>query len=182
MPSRTGVWPPASMVMRSAWENSALTRWRARRSCAKACRSVRLRQTAVRLRRKSTCWCGDWPGADCWSTVSGTPVTARTRSSSNRRGRIIGRKRLSSAMPKRLCCRGSLICDGAVARWCWNRRAPVRCSEFVTRRSLPPLLCCPRRNNSKNSGGRTAFRGSNSSHCWWIVRFCSSSTLPAATG
>ena len=34
----------------------------------------------------------------------------------------------------------------------------------------------------KNSGGRTAFRGSNYSHCWWIARSCSSSTLPAATG
>ena len=86
----------------------------------------------------------------------------------------------SSAMPNRSCCRGSRICGGAATRWCWNRRAPARCSEFAIRRSRPPSRCCRRRNRSKSSGGRTAFRGSNFWRCWWIARSFSRSTLPAA--
>ena len=41
-------------------------------------------------------------------------------------------------MPRFSSCRGSRTCDGAATRWCWNRRAPARCSGFAIRRSRPP--------------------------------------------
>ena len=41
-------------------------------------------------------------------------------------------------MPTFSSCRGSRTCDGAATRWCWNRRAPGRCSGFAIRRLRPP--------------------------------------------
>ena len=35
-------------------------------------------------------------------------------------------------------CLGLPTCDAAATRWSWNCRAPVRCSGFATRRSVPP--------------------------------------------
>ena len=84
---------------------------------------------------------------------------ARIWSSSNRRLPIIGRERRSSAMPTLSSCRGSRTCDGAATRWCWNRRAPARCSKYAIRRSRPSWPCFPRRNKSNSCVGRTVFRG-----------------------
>ena len=53
-------------------------------------------------------------------------------------------------------------------------------SESAIRRSRPPSRCSRRRNRSKNSGGRTTFRGPNFWRCWWIARYFSRSTQPAA--
>ncbi len=50
-------------------------------------------------------------------------------------------------MPTFSSCRGSRTCDGAATTWCWNRRAPARCSGFAIRRSRPPSPCCPHRND-----------------------------------
>ena len=62
-------------------------------------------------------------------------------------------------MPTLSSCRGSPTCDGAATRWCWNRRAPARCSKFAIRRSRPPWPCCLRRNKSSSCVGRTDFPG-----------------------
>ena len=91
--------------------------------------------------RRLISWSGDWPGTVSWSIASGARGTARIRSSSSRRLPIIGRKRRSSAIPMFSSCRGSRTCDGAATRWCWNRRAPARCSEFAIRRLRPPSPC-----------------------------------------
>jgi len=62
----------------------------------------------------------------------------------------------------------------------WNRRAPVRCSGFATRRLQPPSPCCLRRGKSSSSGDRTAFQGSSFSPCCWIARSSSKSKLQTA--
>ena len=62
-----------------------------------------------------------------------------------------------------------LSCAGAATRWSWNRRAPARCSRFAIRRLRPPSPCCRRRNRSNSSVGRTIFRESSFSLCWWIA-------------
>ena len=177
--TRTETSSPASMAIRSTWERSARARRIARRTCAWVCRSPRLRPAAGTSTRRSIYWSGDWPGTVCWSTASGARETARTRSSSNRRLPIIGRERRSSAMPTFSSCRGSRTCDGAATRWCWNRRAPARCSGFAIRRLRPPWPCCPHRNKSNGSVGRTVFPGSSFSPCWWIAKSFSRSTLLA---
>ena len=79
-------------------------------------------------------------------------------------------------------CRGSRTCGGAATRWSWNRRAPARCSGFAIRRSRPPWPCCPHRNRSNGSVGRTVFRGSSCSPCWSIARSCSRSTPARDSG
>ena len=76
-------------------------------------------------------------------SASRTRKTARTSSSSNRRFPIIGRKRRRFATPTCSSCRGLPICGGAATRWCWNRRAPARCSKFAIRRSRPRSRCLP---------------------------------------
>ena len=75
----------------------------------KVCRSARLRPPAGISTKRWISWSGDWPGTVYWSTASGARQTARTRSSSNRRLPIIGRKRRNSAMPRLSSCRGSPI-------------------------------------------------------------------------
>ena len=167
------------MAIRSAWESSARARRIARRTCALVCHSPRLRPAAETSTRRSIYWSGDWPGTVYWSTASGARDATRTRSSSNRSLPIIGRERRSSATPTFSSCRGSRTCDGAATRWSWNRRAPARCSKFAIRRLRPPSPCCPRRNKSNSSGGRTVFRGSSFSPCWWIAKSFSRSTPPA---
>ena len=157
--TRTETSSPASTAIRSAWERSAPARRIARRNCARVCRSPRLRPAAATSTRRSISWSGDWPGTVCWSTASGARETARTRSSSSRRLPIIGRERRSSAMPTFSSCRGSPTCDGAATRWCWNRRAPARCSGFAIRRLRPPSPCCRHRSQSNGSAGRTVFPG-----------------------
>ena len=52
--------------------------------------------------------------------------------------RLLAGERRSSAMPTFSSCRGLRTCDGAATRWCWNRRAPARCSGSAIRRSRPP--------------------------------------------
>ena len=75
----------------------------------------------------------------CWNIPLGDRAT-RTRSSSNRRSRTIGRERHGSEMPTFLSCRALPICGGAATRWCWNCRAPARCFGSAIRRSRPPSL------------------------------------------
>ena len=169
------------MAIRSAWEGSAPARWIVRRTCARVCHLPPLWPAAATSTRKSICWSGDWPGVVFWSTASGARVTIRTRSSSNRRFPIIGRKRQSSAKPKLSCCRGSRTCDGAAMRWCWNHPAPARCLEFATRKSRPPSLHWLHRRKLAGCGGRTTFRGASFSRCWSIARSFSRSTLHIAT-
>ena len=144
------------MAIRSTWERSARPRRIARRTCALVCRSPRLRPAAGTSTRRLTYWSGDWPGTVYWSTASGARETTRTRLSSNRRLPIIGRERRSSAMPMFSSCHGSRTCDGAATRWCWNRRAPARCSKFAIRRSRPPIaiLSTPATNQTAPSAGR----------------------------
>ena len=48
-------------------------------------------------------------------------------------------------------CRGSRIRDGVAARWCWNRLAPERCSEFAIPMWRPPWPYSLHRNKSNNS-------------------------------
>ena len=161
--ARTETSSPASMAIRSAWESSAPARRIARRTCARVCRSARLRPAAGASTRRFNSWSGDWPDTACWSTASGARATARikarTKSSSSRRFPTIGRERRSSARPTFSSCRGSRTCAGAATRWSWSRRAPARCSGFAIRRSRPPWPCCPHRSRSNGSVGRTVFRG-----------------------
>ena len=155
---------PASTAIRSAWENSALAPMKRAQELAhgSAARLVCVRRQHRREGNRSA---GPAIGPARSSGISprAHAVTARIRSSSNRRFRIIGRKRRSSAIPKRSCCRGSPICDGAATRWCWNRRAPARCSGFAIRRSRPPSLRLSTPQNDQPvpaagrlSGGRAA--------------------------
>ena len=148
----------------------------ARRTCALVCHSPRLRPADGTSTRRLTYWCGDWPGTVYWSTASRVHETMTTRSSSNRRLPIIGRECRSSAMPTFSSCHGSRTCDGAATRWCWNCRAPERCSKFAIRRSRRPSPHCLHRNKSNGSVGRTVFRGSSFSPCWWIAKSFSRST------
>ena len=106
------------MAIRSAWEHSAPARRIARRNCAQACRSARLRPTAGRSAKRLVYWSGDWPGAVYWNTSSGARATAGTWWSSNRRLPTIGRRRRSSATPTLSSCRGLRTCDGAAPKWC----------------------------------------------------------------
>ena len=106
-----------------------------------AARLVRVRRPQPSTRR-SIGWSGDWPGTACWSTASRRHAQRGRRSSSSRRSPTIGRERRSSAMPTFSSCRGSPTCDGAATRWCWNRRAPARCSGFAIRRLRPPSPHC----------------------------------------
>ena len=88
-----------------------------------------------------------------------SPKRRRTRSSSSRRLPTIGRERRRSATPTFSSCRGSPTCDGAATRWCWNRRAPARCSGFAIRRLRPPSPRCRRRNQIKQLRRQDGFPG-----------------------
>ena len=79
-----------------------------------------------------------------------------------------------------MCCRDSPICDAAPTRWCWNLRAPARCSRFAIRRLRPPWLCCRHRNKSGGCADIPAFRGSSCSPCSSTAKSCSRPALPAA--
>ena len=151
--------PPASTAIRLVSASSAPLPRNARRTCAPACRSTRLSPAAAPSTRKSICWSGDWPAR---------PFGIPPRASDGGNDQVVIEPQMagllaadarSSAMPNRSCCRGSPICGGAATRWCWNRRAPARCSGFATRRSRPQSPACRRRNRSGGFGGRTAFPG-----------------------
>ena len=159
--ARTETSSPASMAIRSAWESSAPARRIARRTCARVCRSASFASERPEHRQ------GDSTAGPAIGRArpAGVPPrrardeTARTRSSSSRRFPTIGRERRSSARPTFSSCRGSRTCAGAATRWSWSRRAPARCSGSAIRRSRPPWPCCPHRNRSNGSVGRTVFPG-----------------------
>ena len=124
------------MVIRSTWERSAQARRSARRNCAQVCRSPRSRPAAgasikeieLLVRRL----------AEARSVGVPPPATRERRGPGRHRTagcRLLAAQRRSSAMPTFSSCHGSRTCDGAATRWCWNRRAPARCSKFAIRRS-----------------------------------------------
>ena len=67
-------------------------------------------------------------------------------------------------------CRGSPTCEGAATRWCSNRLALVRCSEFAIRRLRPPWPYFLHRTTSNNSVGRTVFPALSFLPCWLIAK------------
>ena len=139
---------------------------------------LRLHLAAEKSTKNWTYWSGAWPGTDCWSTGSAARQTARTRSSSSRRWRIIGRARRRSAMQMFWCYRGLHICAAAATRWCWNRRARARCSKFATRNLWPQLPSSRRHKRSNASADGVARR--TFSRCWSILKSSSKSMRAAA--
>ena len=93
--------------------------------------------------------------------------SARTRSSSSRRFPTIGRRRRNSATADVLVLsrfaylrrRGNDDGAGVAAR-----RRVVQ--DLRSEGCAPPSPCCPRRNRSSGSAGRTVFPGSSCSPCW----------------
>ena len=174
---RTEKSSPASTATGSRWERSAPAPRSARRSCGPACRSPRSRQAVAAATRRCASWGSGWPATACWSIPCGAHAM-RMRSSSSRRSPTIGRRRRGCARPTCSSCRGSPTCDGAATRWCWNRRAPERCSGSAIRSLRARSPRCPRRNRSGGCARRKIFRGSSCSRCCWTAASCSRS-MPA---
>ena len=147
------------------------------------CRSARSQPGGPNIDKEiRSRWSGGWPRHGLLEYRLGLARTARTRSSSNRRSPIIGRECRSSAMPTFSCCRGSPICGGAATRWSWNRRAPARCSESAIRRLRPRIAMLSAPQPIKRCAGRTVFRDSSFSPCWWIARSFSRSIAARDSG
>ena len=140
---RTEASPPLRATIRSASDNSAPRRSIARGICAPACRSRPL-PARQRPREGSRCsWCGAWRGAGFWNTASRSSRDSAGLGGHRTPGpRLLAANARSSAAATRSCCRALPICAGAATRWCWNRRAPARCSGFAIPPSPPPLLPC----------------------------------------
>ena len=136
-----GEWRGHSTAVRSRFGTAQRrVRLSARALCALACRWQSFAAPKRSADKEVDIWSGGWPRA-AWSNTGcghprggGEPSRHRAAASG-----LLAADRRGCATPIRSFCRDLPICGGAPTKWCWNRRAPARCSRSAIRRS-PRLL------------------------------------------